>query len=231
MVCFTKTQRAEHEPQSRCPVPTRAAFDHISFFGSRCAALTHTTSTVNQNSLFTPMAAKVCLHGHGLVCVYFNLIMGLAFLIVLSPRGSGAHLAWSRLCHPTILLFFPASPQLSVWSVCHKYPHWGYWQDFGTGQGWGQSPLAPHWRPISSVWVLQTSLIQLIVSSTGHPPTHKGTLRNVIKYFLGSRYEVLSLSPRPPSRRSQNLERMLTNNWYIFSKLYITPICSLLPLI
>lgn len=49
------------------------------------------------------------------------------------------------------------------------------------------------------------SQIQLIVSSTGHPPARKSTLRNVMKRFLESRYRVLSPFLDLPARRSQEL--------------------------
>lgn len=49
------------------------------------------------------------------------------------------------------------------------------------------------------------SQIQLIVSSTGRHPTRKSTLRNVMKYFLESRYRVLSLFLDLPARRSLEL--------------------------
>ena len=91
-----------------------------------------------------------------LLCVYFKPNMGLMCFALLFHQGSGIYLAWSWLGHPTILLFFPASPQLSIWSVCHKYPHWGYWQNFGTEQSWGHSPTASYWWPAPSVWEFST---------------------------------------------------------------------------
>lgn len=91
-----------------------------------------------------------------LVCVCFKPNTGLMRITLLFHQGSGIYLAWSWLGHPTILLFFPASPQLSIWSVCHKYPHWGYWQNFGTEQSWGHSPTASYWWPAPSVWEFST---------------------------------------------------------------------------
>ena len=82
-----------------------------------------------------------------LVCVCFKPNTGLMCIALLFHQGSGIYLAWSWLGHPTILLFFPASPQLSIWSVCHKYPQWGYW---------GHSPTASYWWPAPSVWEFST---------------------------------------------------------------------------
>lgn len=44
-----------------------------SLFGNHCSALTHTACRVNPDALLTHGAAKVGLHSHVLVCVYFNL--------------------------------------------------------------------------------------------------------------------------------------------------------------
>lgn len=162
--------------------------------------LTHTPSRVNPNSFFFPhKPARVCLHSRELVRVYFNLKTGLTFITILSHRGSGTYLARFQLCHRTPLLFFPASLQLSIiWPADHKYPQ-GILDRILEPDGAEVRVLRHHFDgPLPVSGSFKQSQIQVIVSPTGSPPTHKGTFRNTMTFFLESKCEVLSLGTWPP---------------------------------